>query len=72
VLANGFAGDEALAVRHVETRNGSLFNTDFYLVVRQGALLGALWLSDQRWTLAELVALGKRLAARLCAAAATC
>lgn len=71
-LANGFAGADSVVVRHTVTRNGTLSNTDFYLVVRQGELLGTLWLVERRWTQAQLLDLGRALAARLCAAGMSC
>jgi hypothetical protein len=72
VLAAGFAGAESIAVRHTQQRNGTVSNVDFYVVVRHGDLIGALWLSDQRWTPESLLNLGRALAARLCAAGRTC
>lgn len=72
ILATGFAGADSITVRHTEKRNGTVSNVDFYVVVRHGDLIGALWLSDQRWTPAQLLDLGRTLAARLCAANRTC
>jgi len=72
VLASGFAGADSLIVKDRATRDGLVANVDFYVVVRQGELISVLWLSDQRWTADRLREVGRRLAARLCAATESC
>lgn len=65
LIDSDFAGADSLAVRHDAAANGVVRNVDFFVVVRQGDVVGSLWLSDQRWTAPRLREVGRAMAARL-------